>query len=420
MLLTALYRRAVFFYNKLAMKKEKIIILFTVALDVLGMGIVIPILPYYVKNFSASPMAVAWLFSIFALFAFFSSPFLGALSDRIGRRPSMLISICSSAVGWLVFASANSLPVLFIGRIIDGLAAGNFSIAQSYLSDIAENEKERTKNMGLIGVIFGLGLVVGPILGSILAKVSFAFPFWFVGFLASVNAVLAFKFLPETHAGHRQGKFSINPFGPILGATRDLVLRSRYITWFLFSLAFASQQTIFSLYLADVFGFDVHRTGWLFAIMGVIMAVNQGYLLGRFWLKKFSENFLEVWLFPVFALAFLAFASGRVYIFFFGLILNAFTQTIMRAVITSRSAGLAGHRRRGEVMGIMASIMSLAMFISPVFAGFLYNLNHAWPFYYGAICLMLAFFVIRFYGAIPKNVHLVTEKSIGMTETITA
>jgi DHA1 family tetracycline resistance protein-like MFS transporter len=402
------------------MKKEKLIILFTVSLDVLGMGIVIPILPYYVKNFSASPLAVTWLFSIFALFSFFSAPFLGALSDRIGRRPSMIISICSTAVGWLIFASAKSLPLLFLGRIIDGCAAGNFSTAQSYLSDIAQDEKERTSNMGIIGMIFGIGLFVGPMIGSLLAKVSLSFPFWFVGLLATVNAIMAYKFLPETHPGSREGKLSIHPFTPIINASKDAVLRSRYITWFLFSLAFASQQTVFSLYLADVFGFDVHQSGWLFATMGIIMAVNQGYLLKRFWLKRFSENFLEVWLFPVFAMAFLAFASGNVYIFFLGLAINGFTQTIVRAVISSRSAGLAGPKRRGEVMGIMASIMSLAMFVSPIFAGYLYNINRALPFYYGAICLVAAFFVIRFCCFTPKNEHLVQDDSFVESETITA
>lgn len=401
------------------MKKEKIIILFTVSLDVLGMGIVIPILPYYVKNFSASPLAVGWLFSIFSLFAFFSAPFLGALSDRIGRRPSMIISICSSAFGWLVFAAATSLPVLFLGRIIDGLAAGNFSTAQSYLSDIAKDEEERTKNMGLIGVIFGVMLVVGPALGALLAKVSLSFPFWFVGALASINAVLAYKFLPETHAGHKEAKLSIHPFSPIINAARDRVLRSRYIIWFLFSLAFASYQTIFSLYLADVFGFDVHFASWIFAAMGVIMIINQ-FLMSRFWLRRFKESLLEIWLFPVFALAFLAFASGRIYIFFLGLIINAFTQTVMRAVISSRSIGLAGPKRRGEVMGIMASIMSLGMFISPIFAGFLYDVNHNLPFYYGAACLVAAFFVIRFCCHSPEDQHLVREESFAESETITA
>lgn len=402
------------------MKKEKIIILFTVALDVLGMGIVIPILPYYVKNFSASPLAVTWLFSIFALFSFFSAPFLGALSDRIGRRPSMIISICSTAIGWLIFASAKSLPILFLGRIIDGMAAGNFPTAQSYLSDISADEKERTKNMGLIGVIFGVMLVIGPALGALLAKVSLTFPFWFVGFLASVNAVLAYKFLPETHVGHREGKMSIHPFRPIINAVQDKVLRSRYIVWFLFSLAFASQQTVFSLYLADVFGFDVHTSGWLFALMGVIMVINQGYLMSRFWLKKFSESLLEVWLFPVFALAFLAFASGQVYVFFLGLLINGFTQTVMRAVMTSRSAGLAGAKRRGEVMGIITSIMSLALFLSPILAGYLYDLNHNWPFYYGALCLLAAFLVIRKAKYAPKSEHLVDEAGIGESEVITA
>lgn len=400
------------------MQKEKIIILSTVFLDVLGMGIVIPILPYYVKNFSASPLAVTWLFSVFALFSFFSAPVLGALSDRIGRRPSMIISICSSAIGWLVFASAHSLVFLFIGRIIDGMAAGNFSTAQSYLSDLAKTEKERTANMGVIGMIFGIGFIVGPALGSVLARVSTSFPFWFVGVLAATNAIAAYRYLPETNFQRHQGRISFNPFKPIISGVKDLLLRSRYIAWLMFSLAFASMQTVFALYLIDVYGFNVNGTGLLFTIMGVIMAVNQGFLLPKFWLKRFSESFLEVWLFPVFILAFISFASGNKMIFFIGVGLNALTQTIIRAVMSSRMAGLAGPTRRGEVMGIITSIMSLGMFVSPMIAGWLYGQNKNWPFYYGAMCLLVAFLVIKFCCRVQVAAHLIDSEHMELGEVV--
>lgn len=165
----------------MVINKQKLIILFTVFVDVIGIGVIIPILPFYVESFGASPLMVGLLFGVYSFFSFFSGPLLGSFSDRRGRRPVLIISILSSAIGWLVFASAKSIFFLFLGRIIDGLAVGNFSTAQSYLSDIAKNDKERTTNLGLVGAIFGIGFIIGPMLGGFLGSISETLPFWFVG-----------------------------------------------------------------------------------------------------------------------------------------------------------------------------------------------------------------------------------------------
>jgi multidrug resistance protein len=185
------------------MQKQKLIIVFTVLVDVIGFGIVVPILPYYVTSFGASPIVVTLMFSSFSLCAFLSSPFLGALSDRIGRRPVLIVSIMSTAIGWFVFSSAHSIMFLFLGRIIDGCAAGNFTTAQSYLVDISKDEKERTSNLGLVGAAFGIGFMIGPMMGGLLGKVSPSFPFFIAGVLATINTISALFFLPETHH-HRE------------------------------------------------------------------------------------------------------------------------------------------------------------------------------------------------------------------------
>ncbi len=174
------------------MQREKLIVLFTVFVDVIGFGIVIPILPFYVGTFGASPFVITLLFASFAFFAFLSSPLLGALSDKVGRRPILIVSIVSTALGWIVFAGATSIPFLFLGRIIDGMAAGNFTVAQGSLVDMARNEKERSSNLGLIGAAFGVGFMIGPLLGGVLSTVSQSFPFWCAGGLATLNALLAF------------------------------------------------------------------------------------------------------------------------------------------------------------------------------------------------------------------------------------
>lgn len=375
--------------------KEKFLIILTVLVDVIGMGIIIPILPFYVEQFNSSPVLITWLFASFSLFAFFSAPLLGAWSDRIGRRPVLIISIVSTAIGWFVFASAHSLIFLFLGRIIDGLAAGNFPIAQSYLVDISSSEKEKTTNLGVIGAVFGIGFIVGPAIGAALSTISPAFPFWFVGGLATLNAIGAYFFLPETNHHKHVRAISLNPFAPITKAFRDKPLHSRYLAFFLLGLAFSSMQSIFALFMAKRYGFDAKTVGMIFTLMGVIMVFNQGYLLKRFWLKFFPESFLETWLFLIKAASFILLAIPTLPTFFAGVILMTFTQAIIRVVLTSRASNMAGPQRRGEVLGIMASIISISTILGPLGAGFLFELSDAYPFLASAVILMIAFFIMK-------------------------
>jgi DHA1 family tetracycline resistance protein-like MFS transporter len=158
------------------MRREKLIVIFAVLIDVIGFGIVIPILPFYVTEFGVSALMVTLLFSTFSFFAFLSSPILGALSDRFGRRPILIVSVISTAIGWFIFASAQSVWMLFLGRIIDGMAAGNFITAQSAMTDISADEKERTANLGFVGAAFGVGFLLGPLIGGVLSNVSHSLP----------------------------------------------------------------------------------------------------------------------------------------------------------------------------------------------------------------------------------------------------
>lgn len=377
-------------------EKDKIIIILTVLVDVIGVGVIIPVLPFYVESFGASSFVVSLLFSVFALFSFVSGPFLGALSDRIGRRPVLILSIASTALGWFVFAAAHNVWILFLGRIIDGLAAGNFPVAQSYLMDIAKDDKERTTNLGLIGAIFGIGLIVGPALGASLSTISPTAPFWFVGLLATLNMFAAFYFLPETHHVKSVGKkIPINPFLPILGALKDKVLRSRYVAWLLFGTAFAGMQSIFALFVKSVFGFSATVTGYLFTAMGVILVINQGWALKKIWLKYFKEIDLEIWFFLIMISGFVLLDLKILTLFAVGLLLTTIGQSTLRVVMSSGVAGVAGPTRRGEVMGIMASIMSISMIVGPLVAGALFQQNVQLPFLFNAVVLGVAFFIMK-------------------------
>jgi len=380
------------------MKRQKIIVISAVLVDVIGFGMVIPILPFYVTEFGASPTTVTLLFATFSFFSFLSAPLLGMWSDRIGRRPILILSITSTAIGWLVFASAHSLWMLFLGRIIDGLAAGNFTTAQSYMVDLAKDEKERTANIGLIGAAFGVGFILGPLIGGVLSKVSHAFPFWMAGAMAATNAILAVFFLPETHHHRDQQKpMSFNPLKPLIRAAQDQKLRPLYFTWSFFAFAIVTSQAVFGLFVKDVFGFNAFQTGMMFTMIGVIVVINQGFLLNKFWLRKFSESALEIMMLIVLACSSLLVSTELLPLFYISFLGLGTGQAILRVVITSQAAAAADPSKKGETMGILSALMSAYMVIAPLLAGILYEMYYSGPYILSAVLLFLGvYFALSF------------------------
>src|SRR5918912_2080197 len=180
------------------MKRSPLVVIFvTVFIDLVGFGIVIPVLPYYVEGtrFNASPRMVGLLFASYSVMQFIFTPVLGRLSDRHGRRPILLISLLGTCAGFLILGTATTLWMLFLGRIIDGISGGNISTAQAYIVDVTTTEN-RAKGMGLIGAAFGLGFVFGPAIGGILSRWGIHVPFFFAASLCFANAVLLYFRLP--------------------------------------------------------------------------------------------------------------------------------------------------------------------------------------------------------------------------------
>lgn len=398
------------------MFRIKGLIIFTVLVDIIGVGIVIPSLPYYVTSFGARPLTVTLLFTAYSFFSFFSAPFLGAISDRYGRRPVLIASILSTSLGWFVFAAAHSIAILFLGRIIDGLAAGNISTAQSSLVDIAKTDKERTSNLGIIGAAFGVGFIVGPLLGGLIGHFSPSAPFWFAGGLALLNAILAIFMLPETNFKRNiSQKLRFDPFLPVVNAFKDSNLRPAYLVWFLFGLGAMSVNSVFALYLNAQFALGALAAGLTMGGIGVIVSFNQAVALKHFWLKYFKEPDLELTLLLIFAVSYLLMCFPFIAMYFLGIVLSAFAQSILRVVITSQVVGSAGEHSRGEVLGILTSTMSIAMIIGPAVAGVVFEYRINGPYMIGAM-YMFAAFVVAYYRR--KRLALMTPVIDPSTNTI--
>lgn len=399
------------------MSKEKAIIIFTVAIDVIGLGIIIPVLPVYVESFGLSAFAVTMLFSIFSLFSFLSAPFLGALSDKIGRRPVLMISIASTSLGWFIFAMARSFPLLVLGRTIDGLAAGNFSTAQSSISDLSKDAKERAGNLGIIGMIFGLGFIVGPFIGGMLSKISHSAPFWFVGAMALINVILAYFFLPETNKNlDRERKIDWNPLKPLIAAAKNKKLRNLYIVWFLFNLIAVGANTVFALYIGKIYSFSPFQTGLFFTGIGLVLAVNQGFLLRKFWLRNFKEKQLIEMMLGVFAAGFALMSIQSIWIFGLGMVLTAFGQSTLGAAMTSEIMGEAEVKERGEAVGVLSSVASAANILAPVISGMAFQTMANLP-YISASVLSIVTLVMIYRIKVSEKHNATTDE---LAEEVTA
>src|ERR671912_63962 len=259
------------------MSRPLLVIFLTIFVNLVGFGIIIPLLPFYAETFGASPFVIGLLFASFSLSQLIASPLLGDLSDRWGRRPVLIVSVVGTAVSFAMLAVAQSLAMLFLARIVDGLSGGNITTARAYIADVT-TEENRAKAYGFLGAAFGLGFIIGPALGGAFSHISYTAPIWAAAAITVAATVLAWIWLPETvHRTHAGG-------GPPSHAVRDLThrpgLRLLLAIDFIYWMSFAVYQTTFALFGARRFGFDVTHTGYLFSAFGALGVIVQGGLVG--------------------------------------------------------------------------------------------------------------------------------------------
>ncbi len=346
------------------------IIFLVVFFDLLAFGIVIPILPYYSKTFGASAVELGWLMASYSIAQFVFSPVWGAISDRIGRRPVLLVTILGGACAMVATAVAGTFAILLLARVLAGIFGANISTATAYIADVTP-AKDRAKGMGIIGAGFGLGFIFGPALGGILSVHGYALPILVGAALGLFNFIFAYFVLEEsTVQPDSRRKLSAASVREAFARPQTAVPVSLF---FLNTLAFTQLEVIFGLYVLALFGYGARDAGWLLAGMGVVSAVLQGGLIGRL-AKKYGEVALAVTGFALMAFTLVGSASAATPTVFILFLLGlAVGNGLVNPSLTSLASRGAPEDRQGMVMGVYQSAGSLARVFGPPLAGFLFD-----------------------------------------------
>jgi len=401
------------------MKKKNLAMLaifFTVFIDLLGLGIVIPVLPAVLLNpmsgvlpmtydFSTRTIIYGFLIASYPIMQFFGAPILGVLADKKGRKKILLLSLVGTFLGYVLFAIGileGNIWLLFAGRMIDGFTGGNISIAQSAIADISD-KTNKARNFGMIGMAFGLGFVIGPYIGgklsdpTIVSWFSFDTPFWLAVILTFVNIILVIRLFPETLKTIKEGHIDLLAgFKNIRKAIHNENLRTIFLVIFLLTIGFNFFTQFFQVFLIGKFQFNQSQIGDLFAYMGLWIAIAQGAFL-RPLSKKFSPvsimSISIILLALVFPILLVPTKSLWIYVIIpFIAIFQGLTQPNGTAIVS----GLSDDTAQGEILGMNQSIVSLAQAIPPIIAGFLTTINMNLPTLFAAGTTLIAWLVFIF------------------------
>jgi DHA1 family tetracycline resistance protein-like MFS transporter len=370
-----------------------IIIFLTVFIDLLGFGIIIPLLPFYAESFGANAFTVGMLGAVFSLMQFLFAPIWGRWSDRIGRRPIILLGLLGSCLSYLALALASSLPLLFAARILGGIAGANIPTAQAYIADITTPEN-RARGMGMVGAAFGLGFVFGPALGGLLTHLGPDAPMWFASALCLLNFTAASRFLPESRSvspAPHQTTGRLEVFRRSLARPELALLLALY---FILSSAFSGFEATFALYSERRFGFTAATIGYVFTFVGVILAVSQGLLIGHV-IKYVGERRLIPAAIGLIACGMgLIPLAGSVPTLLATLGLLALGMGLNQPALSSMVSRVASVDEQGGVLGLAQSLASLGRIVGPAWGGFLFDrYGMSVPYLSGATIMGIAVLV---------------------------
>jgi multidrug resistance protein len=362
------------------------VLFFTVLVDLIGFGIVLPLLPLYADGFGADGASIGLLVTIYAVAQFFMAPLWGRLSDRHGRKPILVLGLVGSSFAYVVFAFSHSFLWLFASRVLAGVGGSTIPVAEAYIADVSPPEK-RAGNMGLIGAAFGLGFTIGPAIGGILGSISFEAPGLFAAGLCALNAVAAMVLLPETLPREQRasgGQTFRYTLAGLARAFRLPDLRKALVLYFLFTTAFAVIQPTLSLFGSARFGFDARQAGYLFAFLGLLSALMQGALVRRLVPRLGELRLIRMSGVPFVAGMLLISLSQSVPVLLTGLALLAIGYGGALPSLLGLISRVAPDDLRGGVLGVGQSVGSMARIVGPAAAGFAFDVGTGVPYLMGA------------------------------------
>ncbi|MGB0132078.1 MFS transporter [Chlorobium sp.] len=396
-------------------KSPLVILLLTVLLDLIGFGIVLPLLPTYAKDLGANPFMIGLIAAIFSIMQFIFSPLWGKLSDKIGRRPVMLISIFITALSYLIFSQADNIPLLIFARGLSGIGSANIAAAQAYITDVTDS-KSRSGAMGMIGAAFGVGFIIGPLVGGLLKH---NYGIAMVGYVASglifLDFILAVFFLPESNK--KAEKLAISMFsrkGEGAGSTSFLKAKTdEYIDGlklsfsskplallmianYIFTFAIVNMQVASILLWKEYFMASDQQIGYIFAYVGFFSVIVQGGLIGRL-IRKVGEHRLFLWghLFTFAGVFFVPFIPQDT-LFSYGLLILlcfAIGTSLVAPINLSMISLYSYKQQQGQILGLSQSVNSFARIMGPFSGSILYGMNFHAPYIVAGLLTIVGTFI---------------------------
>ena len=386
------------------MKKRPLLVIFLVVfIDLLGFGVIIPILPIYADQLGAPPWVIGLVASAFSIMQFLFGPFWGNLSDRLGRKPILMASMLLMGLSYILFAYSHTLLLLFASRILAGIAAANISAAQAYISDITPPER-RAKNFGIIGAAFGLGFIFGPPVGGFLkAEYGIEAVGWAAAAFSGFNLLLTVLLLPETlkDPSERVQLFA-NPFKELGATLKRPLIRELMLLTLVFITAFSMMHVTAALFWEQEYGLTEKQIGLMFMYIGVLAAVIQGGFIGKFnrWFGEKRLLILGTILLMV-GLGLMPFPPKEWFYpwEFITLAIISVGNAFLTPTVSSLLSKISGPREQGLIMGAYQSFGSLGRVFGPIVGGWLYGFRYTLPYIASAflmgICVVMAVELVR-------------------------
>jgi multidrug resistance protein len=349
-----------------------IIVFVTVFIDLLGFGIIIPLLPFYAETFGATAFTVGLLATSFSLMQFIFAPIWGRLSDRVGRRPIILLGLLGSCLSYLAFGMASTLTALFAARIFAGIAGANIPTAQAVVADLTTPEN-RAKGMGMVGAAFGLGFIFGPAIGGFLSRYGYSVPAFFASGVSLANFAAAWFLLPETLKPEHRAIERVGRIDALRSALARPHLPLLLVIGFLVVAAFSAFESTFALFAERSHGFHASSIGYVFAFVGIVLVIVQGFLVGKV-VKKIGEHHIVPASLAIVAIGLLMIPATQSVAAL--LVANGvmavgmgFNNPSLMSLVSRYSAA----EGQGGVMGLTQSLNSLARIVGPLWGGFAFD-----------------------------------------------